>query len=238
MIKIPTMDDWFGLTRIYPQFQKVSNTALKDYGYMEVFKYLDDHPEAKNILEFGHGFNLDLFRRYGGTRNLWGADAWQGLHYFPSEDEWKKEMARQISDVSTSCTFRNCLLGVEHAADLPEGFFDVVCSVSVLEEMPIEGFSSIIEHAARLLKPGGVLIGTQDFCASSWRKERLHQCSEIQRRSGLAVENPPDPLVIDDKTLVENPTMAMLVYQDVKLAHEQGYFGHWSTLWSVAKKRL
>ena len=57
-------------------------------------------------------------------------------------------------------------------------------------------------------------------------------------RSGLAVENPPDPLVIDDKTLVENPTMAMLVYQDVKLAHEQGYFGHWSTLWSVAKKRL
>ena len=104
--------------------------------------------------------------------------------------------------------------------------------------MPIEGFSSIIEHAARLLKPGGVLIGTQDFCASPWRKERLHQCSEIQRRSGLAVENPPDPLVIDDKTLVENPTMAMLVYQDVKLAHEQGYFGHWSTLWSVAKKKL
>ena len=192
------MDDWFSLTRIYPQFQKVSNTALKDYGYMEVFKYLDDHPEAKNILEFRHGFNLDLFRRYGGTRNLWGADAWQGLHYFPSEDEWKKEMARQISDVPTSCTFRNCLLGVEHAADLPEGFLMLYVRFPFLKKMPIEGFSSIIEHAARLLKPGGVLIGTQDFCASSWREERLHQCSEIQRRSGLAVENPPDPLVIDD----------------------------------------
>jgi SAM-dependent methyltransferase len=234
MIKIPSMDDWFTLTCIYPQFQNVSNTALKDYGYMEIFHYLDHHPEVTNVLEFGHGFNLDLFSRYGATRNLWGVDAWQGLHYFPPEEEWKKEIERKISSVPKSCTFRYGLLGVEHAADLPEGFFDVVCSVSVLEEMPIEGFSSIIEHAARLLKPGGVLIGTQDFC--SMRKERLRQCSEIQRDYGLAVDDPPDPLVIDDKTLVENPTMAMLVYQGVKVAGEYGYFGHWSTLWSVAKK--
>src|SRR5260370_38868959 len=56
---------------------------------------------------------------------------------------------------------------------------------------------------------------------------------EIQREYGLDVENPPDPLLIDDKTLVENPTMAMLVHQDVKVAHQQGYFGHRSTLWSV-----
>jgi len=235
MIKIPTVEAWFGLTQIYPQFQKVSNTALKDYGYMEVFKYLDDHPQARNILEFGHGFNLELFRRYGEIRNVWGADAWQGLHYFPPQAEWAKEMERQISGAPKSCTFINCLLGAQNETGLPEGFFDVVCSVSVLEEMPIEGFSLIIEHASRLLKPGGVLIGTQDFCLM--RKDRLCQCSEIQREYDLDIENPPDPLLIDDKTLVENPTMAMLVYQDVKLAHEQGYFGHWSTLWSVAKKQ-
>src|SRR5258708_33317784 len=35
------------------------------------------------------------------------------------------------------------------------------------------------------------------------------------------------------KTLVENPTMAMLVHQDVKVATQQGYFGPRSTLWSV-----
>jgi SAM-dependent methyltransferase len=235
MIKIPSVEDWFNLTRIYPQFRKVSNTALKDYGYMEVFKYLDDHSEARNILEFGHGFNLELFKRYGETRNVWGADAWQGLHYFPAEAEWAKEMERQISGVPNSCTFRNCLLGAQNATDLPEAFFDVVCSISVLEEVPIEKFSSIIEHASRLLRPGGVLIGTQDFCLA--HKDRLHKCSEIQREYGLDIEDPPDPLLIDDKTLVENPTMAMLFYQDVKLAHEQGYFGHWSTLWSVAIKQ-
>jgi hypothetical protein len=198
MIKIPTMEDWFSLTRIYPEFQKVSNTALKDYGYMEIFKYLDNHLEAKNILEFGHGFNLELFKRYGETRNVWVADAWQGLHHFPPQAEWAKEMERQISAVPKSCTFRNDLLGEQNGTDLPEGFFDVVCSVSVLEEMPIERFSSIIEHASRLLKPGGVLIGTQDFFLM--RKDRLRQCSEIQREYGLDIENPPDPLLIDDKT--------------------------------------
>ncbi len=39
----------------------------------------------------------------------------------------------------------------------------MVCSVSVLEEVPIETVRDILKHAVRLLKPGGALIGTHDL---------------------------------------------------------------------------
>lgn len=69
MWKIPTMDDWFALTLKYREYQRLQLTVLKDYGYMAIIDYLHAHDDAKNILEFGHGFNSTLFERY----SLWKA---------------------------------------------------------------------------------------------------------------------------------------------------------------------
>jgi hypothetical protein len=139
VLKIPTVDDWYRLSLKYRQFHRVSNEVLKDYGYMAIMDYLDSHA-ANNILEFGHGWNPTLFERYGKVRNIWGVDDYQGLAYFGTTDRdaWEKRFDDEVRSKAPRCTFVRGLLGGSPGADLPDNYFDVVCSVSVLEEVPIE----------------------------------------------------------------------------------------------------
>jgi hypothetical protein len=110
---------------------------------MEIFTYLDEHADAMEILEFGHGFNATLFERYDATRRVWGVDNWQGLHYFPSDPlEWEARFEREVRSKAPNCTFVKGLLGSDNLPELAEGSFDVICSVSVLEEVPSEAVSS------------------------------------------------------------------------------------------------
>lgn len=271
MLKIPTVDDWFALTLKYREFQKVSNTVLKDYGYMAIMDYLDQS-SAVNILEFGHGFNSTIFERYGASRNVWGVDDYQNLWYFPdTPDKWEKQFDEQVRSKAPECTYRRGLLGSSDI-DLPENYFDVICSVSVLEEMSIESAAEIIRHSAKLLKPGGVLIGTHDILTDFKvrsavspvvSKTELLRCalSGLMGKDELPEIKIPEPdlpvrinqyvdahldagLVLDavapciesySKILFENPTAVMIWYQG---AHGEGrkYRGHWTTLFSVARK--
>jgi hypothetical protein len=59
----------------------------------------------------------------------------------------------EVRAKSPNCTFRRGLLGRESKTDLPEHYFDVICSVSVLEEVPIQTMRDILGHAAKLVKP-------------------------------------------------------------------------------------
>ena len=133
----------------YRDFHRVSHTVLKDYGYMAIMDYLDERPDVHRILEFGYGFNATLFERYGRQRDVWGIDDYQGLHYSaPDAVEWERRFNDEVRSRSPNCTFRRGLLGRESKADLPENYFDVICSVSVLEEVPIQTVRDILGHAA------------------------------------------------------------------------------------------
>jgi SAM-dependent methyltransferase len=234
VLKIPTVDDWYCLSLKYRQFHRVSDTSLKDYGYMAIMDYLDSH-DANNILEFGHGFNAALLERYGKARNVWGVDDYQGLAYFdtPDRDAWEKMFDQKVKSKAPECTFRRGLMGGSRGADLPDNYFDVVCSVSVLEEVPIETVSDILKHAARLLKPDGALIGTRDLLTAA--PERIGEYVAAHAAAGL--ELPIETLApeINDKTLIENPTSVMIWYQ-MNEPETRKYWGHWATIWTVATK--
>ena len=234
MLKIPTVDDWYCLSLKYRQFHRVSDTSLKDYGYMAIMDYLDSHA-ANNILEFGHGFNPTLLERYSKARNVWGVDDYQGLAYFgtPDRNAWEKRFDQEVRSKAPECTFRRGLLGGSCGADLPSNYFDVVCSVSVLEEVTIETVRDILKHAARLLKPGGALIGTHDLLTVS--PERIGEYVAAHAAAGL--ELPIETLApeINDKTLIENPTSVMIWYQ-MNEPETRKYWGHWATIWTVATK--
>ena len=188
--QIPTVDDWYDLSRQYPEFQRVSNTALKDFGYMKVFAYLDADESRNKILEFGHGFNPVLFARYCHTRNLWGLDRCGAAYFTQQNDEWEVLFKETMGeDVLSNATFKRGLLGSPDKCDLPEGFFDVVCSVSVLEEVPIGKLPGLIHHAARLLKPGGVFIGTHDIQAH--QGTRVAYLRGALKKAGLIVGSLP-----------------------------------------------
>jgi SAM-dependent methyltransferase len=233
MLKIPTVDDWFALTQKYKEYQRVSPSVLKDYGYMAVMDYIDSSP-GQNILEFGHGFNSTVFVRYEKTRNVWGIDDWQGLSYFPQDRKiWDKQFEDWVRVKAPDCTYKQGLLGSDCKADMPENFFDIICSVSVLEEVSIKVVRDILKHAARLLKPGGVLIGTHDLLIDS--PDRVEEYAQAHADAGLDLQEPSPQVNLSPYVLLENPTCAMLYYQ-----HYQGegrkFWGHWATIWTVAQK--
>jgi SAM-dependent methyltransferase len=236
VLKIPPVDDWYRLSLKYRQFHRVSDSVLKDYGYMAIMDYLDSH-DANNILEFGHGFNAALFERYGNARNVWGVDDFQGLTYFrvpvPDRDAWEKRFDQEVRSKAPECTFRRGLLGSSCGADLPENYFDVVCSVSVLEEVPIETVRDILNHVARLLNPGGVLIGTHDLLTVV--PERIGEYVAAHADAGLDLSIESLAPEINNKTLIENPAVAMIRYQ-VNEPETRNYWGHWATIWTVATK--
>lgn len=234
MLQIPTVDDWYGLSLKYRQFHRVSNSVIKDYGYMAIMDYLDSHA-ANHILEFGHGFNATLFERYGKARNVWGVDDYQGLAYFgtPDRDAWEKGFDQKVRSKAPECTFRRGLLGGNCGADLPDNYFDVVCSVSVLEEVPIDTVRDILKHAAQLLKPGGALIGTYDLLTAV--PERIGEYVAAHAAAGLDLPIETLAPEINNKTLIENPTVVMIQYQ-MNEPETRKYWGHFATIWTVATK--
>ena len=93
MLKIPTVTDWWDLTREFPEYRKVSEAVLKDYGYLEIMRFIRTKRPAR-VLEFGHGFSNRLFKAFESQVEMHGLDDDQGFHYFPNGDDWNARRQR------------------------------------------------------------------------------------------------------------------------------------------------
>jgi hypothetical protein len=123
-------------------------------------------------------------------------------------------------------------------AELPRSYFDLVCSVGVLEEIGDEDIlMSILRHAGALLRVGGILANTHGIVFESPRRSKL--LVSCLRSAGFEVEltereaeilNSAGRYVPWNKALFENPTQAMLCHNVGSL--DRKYAGHRSTLWS------
>jgi len=237
LLKLPTVDDWYTLSLRFREYCQVSHTLLKDYGYMQIMDYLDGC-EARNILEFGHGFNAALFERYGKNRAMCGVDDFQGLAYLgtPDRNAWEERFEHEVRAKAPGCTYRRGLLGSNSTAGLPEGYFDIVCSVSVLEELSTDVLTDVLKHVARLLKPEGVMIGTHDLLLETEDPRRLREYTSALADAGLDYGAASPTMDIGRRTLLESPSAAMLWYQG-HLGTDRPFWGHWSTIWTVATKR-
>jgi SAM-dependent methyltransferase len=241
MYTVPTVDDWFRLARRYPEHQQHSSQPLKDFGYMSIFAFLEDNfgPNINNlrVLEFGHGFNPKMFQKFERRCETWGVDADQGLHYFSKINNWNEQFDKDVRTLCTNTTFKTGLLGSDdYPVSLPEGYFDVVCSVSVLEEIPIEAVDVIIEHAARLLKPDGWLIGTKDILLSR-DNQRAQRYFAMHRDHNLDL-GPTADLAFDwSNVLLENGSTVIMYYQMGEPEENRKYWGHYGTLFTAAQKK-
>ena len=244
MLHIPSVEEWWRLTDKYPQFRQPSNLTLKEYGYMRLFELIEEQ-RPKRVLEYGHGFSPTLFEyclKHG--IEIWGVDDHMDLHYFPPKEVWYENHKRMLRDRFPAAKFILGQLGTrpDTMKELPKSYFDLVCSVSVLEEIGDEGtILSILKHAGTLLKPGGMFANTHDIVFENPRRSKL--LVNWLRAAGFDVElthreaeilNGSSRYVPWNRALLENPTQAMLCYNLGDL--DRMFSGHWSTLFSCVTK--
>lgn len=233
-LRLATMGEWWDLTSEFKEFRRPSDTVLKEFGYMAIMREIGRMSGSSRILEFGHGFNTTLFTQFEKTHEMWGADDYLPLPYNLPKEEWEREYDAIRQACPRSRLVRG-LLGNEDVTELPSGHFDVVCSVSVLEELRMRDLHRVLQHAHALLKPGGLFINTHDWRARNTK--RYERYVKAHRRAGFdldgASERPPETDM--NELLLENPTVAMCWYQGTEGDHRL-YRGHWTTILSMARK--
>lgn len=244
MIFIPTMSNWWELTGDFPAYRRATDGILKDYGYMYLLRHIETRAPAR-ILEFGHGFNATLFEVLSGRDDveIWGVDDYQGLGYFPDRGAWEQRHREELVERYPRARFVRGLMGLHGSArpHLPEDHFDLVCSVSVLEELRISEVIDVLTHCHALLKDGGGLINSHDVQWPHW--QRAADFIDAHRQAGF--DPGIDPQRQQDiaqgrsfdasEILIQNPARVMLNRKTFRGEHEP-YGGHLSTIVAEVSK--
>jgi SAM-dependent methyltransferase len=232
MISVGTVEEWWEISRRYPNLRKDCTGFLKPVGYCFILDQAERLPGVKRILEFGHGFNKNIFEELGSKYEVHGIDNYQALPYFPAEKEWEENYSEYISHFP-HCRFHRGLVG-QGKNDLPTGYFDVVCSVSVLEELPPDVLADVLADAHRVLKPGGYFINSFDFMEGSTAV--LNNYLKLQVKTGFDLEDPgqsPVNLFRSDLAIEDQRTVMRWYYGEPD--PERKWRTNWHTLLTKAK---
>lgn len=232
-LELATMDEWWRLTGRYPSFRRHTHALLKEYGYMRLMD-LFDTVRPSRALEFGHGFNATLLEHAQSMCEMHALDDDQQLVYFPSGDEWQDLYDKSIAAVCDGCHLHRGLLGSgDHG--LEPGSFDLIASVSVLEELEPSVLGRVVADCADLLAPGGRLTGTFDLMLKY--PKLLANLTDACTDAGLVIPEPPNTDGLDwNATLIECPSVVMCTYQ-MGQPDNRAYSGHWTACWFVAEKQ-
>jgi SAM-dependent methyltransferase len=233
MISVGTVEEWWEISRRYPNLRKDCIGFLKPIGYCFILDQAERLPGVKRILEFGHGFNKNIFEELGSKYEVHGIDDYQALHYFPAEKEWEENYSEYISHFPR-CHFHRGLVG-QGKNDLPTEYFDVVCSVSVLEELPPNVLADVLADAHRVLKPGGYFINSFDFMEGTTAV--LNNYLKLQVEAGFDLEDPgqsPVNLFRRDLAIEDQRTVMHYNYPE-EPDPERKWRNNWHTLLTKAK---
>src|SRR5690606_30581037 len=152
MFRYGTIHDWWRAARQYDCLRYIRNglqrkCVLKCLGYGHVLNQIEQYRPLR-ILEFGHGPTSPLFDLLDEDIELWGLDHYSTTDCYPPHayDAFRKAHPR--------ARFELGYLGKSVPA-LPSGYFDMVCSVSVIEHIPPEQLADAFSEIHRILRPGG-----------------------------------------------------------------------------------
>lgn len=238
--RVADVNDWWEMAKARTAYRRSNQAPLKDYGYLRVLADLT-RLGCKRVLEIGPGLNVvperNLFELLEGAE-IWGVDDDQGLHYFPGGDEWGRKYAL-LQERFPAARFERGLIGQEPLlSQLPVGYFDAIVSVSVLEEIP-HHYDTVIPHCFSLLRPGGWMLGTADFCALPTEAypwpNNLQMCVDCMIAAGFDVPATLPPTDRFHEMLLENPVTVMAAYQNSD-GDARRFWGHFGTLYTAARK--
>ena len=141
-------------------------------------------PEGSEVLELGVGAGVASSRRLAQRFRLTGVDLSQ------------EQLRRAAVSLPQAVLIQHDITTV----DFPDGSFDAVVSLYVLNHLPREHLGPLMQRASRWLRPGGMLLAT--FGASElpdWAGEWLgvpmffsgypaERNSELVREAGFSIE--------------------------------------------------
>ncbi len=156
MFELGTTDHWWEVAKRYPILSNHPNT-LKPLGYAHIVTLLETF-KPKRVLEVGHGAGTYIFQMYKDNNEI---EFW-GLDDEVKDSSVSAEDLQNVRIWNPHVKFVSGLLGA-YSKELPENYFDLVYSVSVIEHIPHEYLKSVFEETYKLLKPGGIVSHTYDI---------------------------------------------------------------------------
>jgi len=160
MFQVATIYDWWDETRAPEyQFLRTPNrfrSALKGIGNAFAVSYFNKQHPSK-LLEFGHGVYSCLFDLFSEKCEMWGLDDVNKQMTYEMFDKFRKKYEDKAGS-----KFLTGFLGDENKL-LPDNYFDMICSVSVVEHIPQGHLEKALKQAFEILKPGGLFINSYDI---------------------------------------------------------------------------
>ena len=234
-IRLATVDDWWRLTRDFPKFRKGSQALLKNYGYMAICEHIQRY-KPHRILEFGHGFNFTLLEMFQYDHEVWGIDDFCHRPYFNDKEKWEERYQERIVSKCPKARLIRGLVGKTGPGVLPENYFDVVCSVSVLEEVSRGVLEEVLRHVHKLLRPGGMAVNVIDWRLNNPKRYRNYVEAHWTAGFNLGTKSALPPRFEIHDALLENPGTVMLDFQGDR-TEERRYRGHYGTFLMKATRR-
>lgn len=159
--------------------------SLKTYQDLLAFAFIRANlPAGSRLLEVGGGYSRVL-ARLADEHECWNVDRFEGLGAGPTDVP--QAGYRIVRDYMG--TFNPLL---------PDGYFDLVFSISVLEHVPNEApeqQAAVLRDMQRVTKPGGLnlhLVDVIAFQESGWQ----HPIVDQARAAFQLLPPPPDPTAV------------------------------------------
>lgn len=216
MFELGITEHWWDVAKRYPELSNHQYT-LKPLGYAFIVELIEAF-KPKRVLEVGHGSGSFLFNIFKNKLELWGLD-----------DEVKDssvspEDLENVKLWHPEVKFVKGLLGTNNT-QLPDNYFDLVFSVSVVEHIPEEILPNVFQDAYRILKPGGIMAHSYDvyFGQSTknlfdaygkakfeWLKHK--DTMNVFWEKWLCDDGSKIPFSLFEKIMTENPMFVSEVY--------------------------
>jgi len=162
MFEIGKTDHWWEIAKRHESLSNHPNT-LKPLGYAHIVNLIENF-KPQRVLEVGHGAMSFIFQIFSEKIEMWGLD-----DVIEDSSVYEQDL-KNVRIWNPKVKFVKDLLG-RFSKELPDNYFDLVYSVSVIEHIPHEILPSVFEDSYRILKPGGILSHSYDVYYKQSTKE-------------------------------------------------------------------
>jgi ubiquinone/menaquinone biosynthesis C-methylase UbiE len=168
--KLGTADVWWRVARDNPDLVPNKKQVLKPLGYAFVIDQIRRLGSQKKVLEIGHGSSSLLFEIFAESIECWGIDG------DDRENTVNRSALNKLRANMPNVRFVEGFVG-ESDGLLPDDYFDLACSISVVEHIPKTEIPSFFNDLFRILTPGGIHIHSFDVW---WMQDTRYMFEAIE----------------------------------------------------------